>query len=700
MPAEQRINTEAEGERTVTKMCCVGYSFLLLAFLFISLPQWTLGQNLQEQDGICNAKGCYSLHLQRKTFRESWKSCKEKGGHLATMRGPEEAALIKGLLSAGERHGPRPRLRLWIGLQRLSRQCSATRPLRGYTWITGDQETQYTNWQREDSPNACLAPRCVAITYNTTDKSNSDQNNFKWLDGSCMLAVDGFLCRYTYRGMCPALQSEGKGPAVYTTPFTLLSTLLTHVPFGSVATLPCPDSTKGDQSVLCMLHDDGSIGWSKDAPLCSNAPIDWCEKNNGGCEHYCVNADSHYYCECSKDFKLKDDGQSCQPLDPCHNADCEFDCEPTQQGYRCKCPDGYLLSENGLNCLDIDECSQNPCPHICVNAPGTFECRCNEGYHLSEFGECSDVDECKEGSCEHDCENAPGTYTCLCHEGFSPLPEDPERCGDIDECQTLGICEQICKNYDGGFECSCETGYVLHQDQYSCLPIEEEPEYYTTVESAHPTPLLWDNPNYYTTDMTTDRPSEWLTDSPSIDWIPTELDWFTDIPQEVYVTPQEPDWKEQTSNLPTSDWVMDPTTLSVPVDSNIEDETSQWMDESRMSSKGDAAPNHMPSMAPTVLQKNKTNSDRMTQAPQTLDGNLPSSSSRDVQSGDKKKPDRSWLLVALLVPLCVFIVVMLALGIVYCTSCAVEPRNKSVADCYSWTTNSKPANSKVAKSLA
>lgn len=680
------MNTEAEGERTLNKICCSGFSFLLFALLFIHLPEWTLGQDLQELDGICNAKGCYSLHLQRKTFRESWKSCKEKGGHLASVKRPEETELIRGLLSAEERHGPRPRLRLWIGLQRLPRQCSVNRPLRGYTWINGDQETHYTNWQRDDTPNACLAPRCVAMTYNTSDKSNSDQNNLKWLDGSCMLAVDGFLCRYTYNGMCPTLQSEGNGPAVYTTPFNLVSTLLTHIPFGSVATLSCPDSDKGDQSVLCLLHEDGSIGWSKDAPLCSDAPIDWCEKDNGGCEHHCVNADSHYYCECSKNFKLMDDGQSCQPLDPCQSAECEFDCVPSQHGYRCKCPDGYILSENGLNCLDINECSQNPCPHFCVNAPGTFECRCSEGYQLSEFGECLDVDECKEGSCEHDCENAPGTYTCLCHDGFSPLPDDPERCGDIDECQTPNSCEQICRNYEGGFECNCETGYVLHQDQYSCLPVEEETEY------------------NYKSDTTTDRPLEWLTDlewtdSSSVDWIPVDLDRVTNMPHTVFVTPQDDDWLDQTSDSPVSDWEINPTTSSVPVDATFEDEASQWLDDSRISSEHDAAFNHLPSTGPTETV-NTDHSDKITEAPQTLDGPLVFTSSRDDQAGDRKKPDRSWLLVALLVPLCVFIVVMLALGIVYCTSCAVEPKNKSVADCYSWTTNSKPAKSKASKSPA
>ncbi|XP_072518320.1 uncharacterized protein cd248b [Salminus brasiliensis] len=704
MLAEQRRHRDL----TLRKMRCAAYPCLILVVLFIYWPQGTFGQNLEEQDGICNAEGCYSIHLQRKTFRESWRSCKEKGGNLATVKRPEEATIIHELLSAGERRGPRPRLRLWIGLQRQPRQCSATRPLRGFTWITGDQDTQYTNWQRDDLPSACAAPRCVVITYNTADKSSSDQNNFKWLDGSCMLAVDGFLCRYTYRGMCPALKSEGRGPALYSTPFNLLSTLLTHIPFGSVATLPCPDSAKGDQSVLCMVHDDGSVGWSKDAPLCSDAPKDLCEQDNGGCEHYCISAGSHYHCECSENFKLGEDGQSCLPLDPCHSADCEFDCEPTSEGYRCKCPEGYLLSQDGQNCLDIDECSQNPCPQICVNAPGTFECRCHEGYQLSEFGECLDVDECKEGSCEHSCENSPGSYTCLCYDGFSVVPEDPDRCEDIDECQIPGSCAQICENYAGGFECRCEAGYELQQDQYSCLLVEEETGYYTTVEPAYPTSLPWEEAGY-TTDVPTDASTlEWLTDLPSIEWLPTGLSWFTETPEEDHITSQEPEWTEETTSSPTSDSLMDTTTSGTPADSNTDNEANLWLDTSKISVlsaidetvQEEDTRDHIPSTGASLRPKKKGHSYRVTPStPQMPKGSLPSAASSEQHPDGKKKHDRSWLLVALLVPLCVFIVVMLALGIVYCTSCAVEPRNKTVTDCYSWT-SSKPAKSNTAKSQA
>ncbi|XP_042566858.1 endosialin [Cyprinus carpio] len=678
------------GNRTVGK-CCAAYPCLFfgLLYLFEIWSKGVIGQSLQKQDGVCNAEGCYSIHLQRKNFRESWRSCKDKGGNLATIKGPEEASMIHDLLSSGVRRGPRPRIRLWIGLQRQPRQCSATRPLRGFTWITGDQETQYTNWQRDDLAIACAAHRCVFINYNTADKSGNDKKNFKWFDGSCAVAVEGFLCRYTYQGMCPALQKEGGGPALYTTPFELASTILTHIPFGSVATLPCPDGDKEEQSVLCMLREDGSVGWSKDAPLCTDTPMDWCDQDNGGCEHYCVNSDTNYYCECSENYVLAEDGKTCQLSDPCHRANCEFECESTPQGHRCKCPEGYLLSGDGQSCLDIDECLQKPCPQECVNAPGTFECRCNEGYLPSEFGECVDVDECMEGKCIHICENLPGSYTCRCHDGFSPLEEDPEQCEDIDECKTPGICEQVCKNYEGGFECQCEEGYMLQEDNYYCRPVEEDE--HLMAESADATLNDPSLPEL----MTDTKLLESLTDSPSVEWHPTYLSWFTEKTEEGDVTTQSDLNEHASSNSPSSNFLMDAT---ISDDSHIDDA----LDEEISIAAGDTVDVRTsgikgPSEASTSMPSRKWDFVMLT-PPTSQIPEATLASGTEQRPGDRKKHDKSWLIVALLVPLCVFIVVMLALGIVYCTSCAVNPRSKSVTDCYHWTTTSKPEKSSTAKS--
>ncbi|XP_059398224.1 complement component C1q receptor-like [Carassius carassius] len=710
------------GNRTVGK-CCAAYPCLFFGLLYLYWYEGVIGQSLQEQNIMCNAEACYSIHLQRNNFLDSWRSCKYKGGNLATIKGPEEASMIHDLLSSGIRSHSQPKIRLWIGLQRQPRKCSVKSPLRGFTWITGDQETQYTNWQHDDLANGCAAHRCVFITYNTP-KKRGNNNNFKWVHRSCVVAVEGFLCRYTYHGMCPALQKEGGGPAVYTTPFKLTSTVLTHIPIGSVATLPCPDGDKEDQSVMCMMREDGSVGWSKDAPLCTDTPIDWCKQDNGGCEHYCVNSDTHYYCECFENYVLKEDGKTCKLLDPCYSANCEFECESTPQGHRCKCPEGYLLSADNQSCLDIDECLlkpcqqecvnapgtfecrcnegflpsefgecvdvdecllkpcqqecvnapgtfecrcnegfllsefgecvdvdeclQKPCQHECVNAPGTFECRCNEGFLPSEFGECVDVDECMEEKCVHICENLPGSYTCHCPDGFSPLKEDPEKCEDIDECKRE-ICEQVCRNYNGGFECLCKEGYMLQEDKYLCRQVNENKS---------------------------------LTDSPTVEWHPTYLSWSTEKTEERDVT-------TQTSNSPSSNFLMYTTT-------------------SAHTHQGDAPKKEISIATGDKVDVRSLGNKRLSEASDSVTLTPPTSqiseytlASKTIQPpDDRKKHDKSWLIVALLVILCVFAVVILALGIVYCTSWAVERRSKSVTDCHRWTTTSKPKKSITAKSRA
>ena len=42
-------------------------------------------------------------------------------------------------------------------------------------------------------------------------------------------------------------------------------------------------------------------------------------------------------------------------------------------------------------------------------------------------------------------------------------------CVDINECP--GQCEQQCKNTVGSYECKCNAGYLLANDQRSCLGI-------------------------------------------------------------------------------------------------------------------------------------------------------------------------------------------------------------------------------------
>ncbi|XP_028420394.1 CD248 molecule, endosialin a [Perca flavescens] len=671
-----------------------------------------LGQDLRERDALCNEEGCFVVYFQRKTFLDSWRACKDKGGNLATIKRKEEAATIATLFSSLDLRHSRTDIRVWIGLQRQPRQCTTTRPLRGFSWTTGDQDTEYTNWQKEDSPNMCSVPRCVVMGYSTQEQND----NFKWLDGSCSVSVDGYLCHYAYKGMCPALRNEGAGNALYTTPFNLLSTLLTHLPFGSVATVPCPVGTKEEQSVLCMLKEDGSVGWSRDSPLCSDPPVshNGCYQNNGGCEHFCRPAGVNFYCECDDGYQLGDNGQKCELSDVCQGAPCEFECLPLSDGYRCDCPEGYMLAPDDYGCLDVDECLQSPCEQLCVNAPGTFECRCREGYHPDD-----------------------------------EVPEDPSRCQDTDECQIPGTCEQMCVNYEGGFECYCEEGYELMSDHYSCRKRGDRDDQ-SAVTPPFPGPV-W-HPADYDWPPEDEQSPDSLTDRPRV--LDSDVIWVTSAPQEEnlfdlalgHPTQQAEEDREDIANegadrwnlgqrseselevLPTTIYTTPPPTTSSSTtqdwyeeDDDNEEETTTALPFRSTSTISEGAWNWWEGL-PTSSQKPGNPDDLATDPNMPTDSSYPTEAEEQyplmvndhlpekelgeeithqdpavptqltpsqppldsVQKDRGQKQSSIWLLVGVLVPICIFVVVMVALGIVYCTRCAVHSRNKNATDCYHW----------------
>uniref|UniRef100_A0A3P9MDG2 C-type lectin domain-containing protein n=1 Tax=Oryzias latipes TaxID=8090 RepID=A0A3P9MDG2_ORYLA len=295
---------------------------ITLSAAFLSL--WTvffeassvLGQDLQERDAICNAAGCYVAHFQRKIFLDSWRTCKQMGGNLATIKRKEDAAAIASLFSTLDLRHSRSRVRVWIGLQRQPRQCTPARPLRGFSWTTGDQDTQYTNWQNVYSVASCMVPRCVALRYGI----NEHADNFKWIDGSCSVPVDGFLCHYSYRGM------EG-------------------------------------QPVLCTLREDGHVGCM-------------CEINNGGCEQLCRSSNGHFFCECFEGYELRCLQSPCQQI--CENTLGSFLCSCRKGFYQLY--DGGC--EDIDECLDDPcdhDCENTPGSFICRS----YECYCKEGYELT-----------------------------------------------------------------------------------------------------------------------------------------------------------------------------------------------------------------------------------------------------------------------------------------------------------------------------
>ncbi|XP_069576840.1 CD248 molecule, endosialin a [Brachyistius frenatus] len=751
--------------------------FLTSLLALLSGFSSVLGQDLRERDALCDADGCFVVYFQRKTFLDSWRACKEKGGNLVNIKSREDATTIATLFSTLDLRHLRTKVRVWIGLQRQPRQCIATHPLRGFSWTTGDQDTQYTNWQKEDSTSMCSMPRCVVMGYSTQEQND----NFKWLDGSCSVPVDGYLCQYTYKGMCPPLWSEGAGNALYTTPFNLLSTLLTHVPFGSVATVPCPAGIKEEQSVLCTLREDGSVGWSKESPLCSDLSVshNWCDQDNGGCEHFCRPASAHFYCECANGYQLRDDGQSCELSDICQGAPCEFECVPLSDGYRCACPDGYMLAPDERGCLDVDECLQSPCEQLCENVPGTFKCQCWEGYQPEVESGCEDIDECMNDPCDHACENTLGSHICHCHLGFFLVPGEPSRCQDTDECQVPGTCEQMCANYEGGFECYCEEGYEVMSDNYSCRKRREGDNLSAVTPPfpwiTHQPGPAWDPVDYdwnpkqsYTGWPKEEEQSlDWLTDPPRV--FDSDIIWVTSAPQEelpfysaLDPLTQGPDKNEEdmdavgwleigqtyqpelivlsttittsimtqptSSTGTTPDWyedVKEDTTTALPFVSTLTDSEGAWDWWAVFSTSSqnpgnpedsvtdhniptDSSYHYRPEKEESFLQENvlfpeeefgKEEKDYVdiahsqgpavltqltTSQPPLSTGGATVDIVDSVQEDVGQKQSNTWLLVGLLVPICIIIVVMVALGIVYFTRCGVQPRNKNATDCYHW----------------
>ncbi|XP_026548594.1 endosialin-like [Notechis scutatus] len=658
---------------------------LLLLLLLFQLPL----PGRPDPEASCDPDGCYALYSQPRSFLEAWRACREQGGNLATLKRAEEAAQVSQLLAGSRRPGP-PRL-FWIGLQRQPRQCFPQRPLRGFSWVTGEQETAYSNWARAVGAAAgaagCAAPRCVAL----------DDRDFQWLEGSCAGPVDGYLCRFGFRGMCAGLEAGEEGASVaYEAPFGQLAASASAVgapprflPFGTVASVGCPGGSSL-LSLLCLQKEDGRVGWSKNPPLCrdpsgaaassssssssssaaaSASAASWCEGDNGGCQQLCVDEGSGYACECHAGYLLLPDGHSCAAHDPCRHRPCQFDCvaeeeEESGDGYRCRCPAGYELASDGHQCEDLDECVEAPC--------------------------------------EHQCENTEGSFLCRCHLGFSPAEDEPGQCVDTDECQIPGVCQQMCVNYVGGFECYCTEGFDLEADGISCSPVDgldgpdasppeawpDDPAFhvrFTTREAddlsaqpPQPPPavrfsLFRDGEAGSSSDSAAsflsvpDRlvfpPPVPSTEAPEFDgawdgrFSPLEHGFSPPgHPEVLHPTPAASDPPPPPPLLPTSPAVTptpdDPTDPPTPPSPSLSDE------------KGDPVVEGVRAALPTS----------------------PPPSPASSGEGRQRKDDR-WLLVALLVPISVFLVIMLALGIVYCTRCGAQAKSRRVTQCYRWVVN-------------
>ncbi|XP_069464359.1 thrombomodulin [Ambystoma mexicanum] len=476
---------------------------LLLLLARLALPAPT---ELTRGSAQCMGQSCYAFFWSPKRFQGAQRLCQslQVGGDLMTVRSTVSTEIIDLLLKqspgSGEQEGAGD-ITLWFGLQRLktTRPCpDSSRLLRGFQWVTGDEDTDYVNWKGPHG-SACDL-NCAAVLSDLT-----------WEERDCKSKSNGFLCEFTYPGTCMPPRLGPGYVATYTTPFKVEGRDFMALPPETVASI-----TPLGLQLQCRGDDSGSMRWV------SHSPGPWdCQVENGGCKSLCREESGTARCSCPQGLELAEDGLDCiPPPNPCTRHGCHQLCfTSNDNSVQCMCREGYELGEDGLSCHDIDDCEvdKNICEQRCKNTEGGFTCLCHPGYELVGHT-CEDIDECEEQVCEQTCENLPGTYRCDCEPGYTPDPLKPNRCQifcnssrctpecdphvqsscicpngyilelddstpppysfeetsqwicvDQDECVSE-VCDQVCTNTLGSFQCSCGSGYVLQEDKLSCRP--------------------------------------------------------------------------------------------------------------------------------------------------------------------------------------------------------------------------------------
>ncbi|XP_069772872.1 complement component C1q receptor-like [Narcine bancroftii] len=265
-------------------------------------------QNYLEKSGawsqiqtLCDGGTCYSLHWDGGSFDRAKEICEAKEGVLTTMESEHEAESIRQLFRtnvnvASQMH------RVWIGLYRDVKQCYIVeKPLRGFLWVSGNDESTYNPWIREPL-RTCIHKRCVELVANFTTGIQ-----LQWDDAMCVTKGNGgFICKYQ---MCESLNTD-LGKVVYEIPRRTARQFSPRVPRGSVAIITC---TNGKSvAVKCGLQR-GQVKWSSSRnveSLCDNC---WEITNNGSCHNRCFQTAEDLLCFCDKGFSVNLQQNKCVP---------------------------------------------------------------------------------------------------------------------------------------------------------------------------------------------------------------------------------------------------------------------------------------------------------------------------------------------------------------------------------------------------
>lgn len=458
----------------------------LLLLLLLNQP-W-VGAGADNESVVCAETACYTAHWGKLIASDAQSHCEKNGGHLTTVKTEKEAQHIQRALAQLLKQEAPLAARIgkfWIGLRRDKGKClDLTLPMKGFSWVDGGMDTSYTNWN-QDNKTSCITNRCVSLVLDLSLPPHVNRLP-KWSDGPCgsqtflVNSIDGFVCKFSFKGMCRPLSLGGPGQINYETPFRAISSSLDAVPFASSANVACGEEGEGRQHFfMCREKEPNVFDWGNSGPLCVSSKYG-CNFNNGGCQQDCFEGgDGSFRCGCRPGFRLLDDLVTCASRNPCSSNPCKgiATCvsEPYWEDFSCRCPQGYQLDSSQRDCIDVDECQNAPCPQECVNTPGSFRCECWEGYEPSgpAEGSCQDVDECAldHSPCAQNCTNTDGSFICSCQEGYEPDREDNTQCLDVNECAGPegNLCNDKCINVPGSFHCGCKPGWELAPNGVSCI---------------------------------------------------------------------------------------------------------------------------------------------------------------------------------------------------------------------------------------
>ncbi|XP_073528380.1 thrombomodulin-like [Phyllobates terribilis] len=427
-------------------LLCFTWSALILAQLTHVAPQEEPGAEFH-----CTDRTCYAISWISKRFVKARGACKEKNGDLMTVKNSVQAGAIAKFMARAHREDTS----VWIGLEHRTKCTDLQQDLRGFTWVTGDNDTDYTNWRNDEQKCGAF---CVTVRKNGT-----------WEETNCDSKADGFLCEISYSSLCSSVVLLSFHSVTYSH-FTL------GMPHSEGTEWPpgtrWPPGTKVDIStdpaittLSCEEKDDETVVWSSETPGAWNCLIE-----NGGCEHECKEEFGIAECKCPSGSELKSDQRGCTK--PCDPSPCDKQPVPDPEGSHHKCPGGYMPAADGKTCEDIDECADIPnrCElekhKICKNTVGGFSCDCKPGFEMGTaicdsedncVTHCHIIDECDNHMCEHTCESYPGGHRCVCNEGFTIDETNRNKCNWL--CNTSS-CRADCSKNNG---CMCPQGYILEQ---------------------------------------------------------------------------------------------------------------------------------------------------------------------------------------------------------------------------------------------